>query len=103
MMKKIFYFFHGMVIGCLQRSYTGTQNLRHLFVFHFLEIFQVEDDALLLGQLQDGLLEELLRFVAVEVRVTLQFVGQGRVGIVDRRFSARCLFRKFRHSLRAMR
>mgnify|MGYP000709580083 CR=1 FL=1 len=52
-------------------------------VFHFLEIFQVEDDALFLGQLQDGLLKKPLRFVAVKVRVAFQLVYQSGIGIVD--------------------
>ena len=49
-LKKFRYFFDGDMIGCLQGSFRGVEQLTDLTVFPFLEITKLEDDPLHFGQ-----------------------------------------------------
>jgi hypothetical protein len=71
-----------MMVGCLQGSDARTEDFGHLFIFHFLKIFHVENHLLLLGQLVDGMDEFLLDVVAIEVWVAFQFVQDIRIDAV---------------------
>ena len=78
----MFNFLYGVMVGCLQCAYAGAKDFGNLLVFHFLEVFQVENHLLLLGQLVDSIYEFLLDVVAIEVRVAFQFVQYIRIDAV---------------------
>ena len=81
-MKKFCNFFHCDMVGCFQRSLAGVEESADLAVFHLVEVAQLEDGALYVGQTGDGFLELCLCLVAVEVVVGHQTVGHAKVGIV---------------------
>ena len=39
-----------MVVGCFQCTYAGSKDFGNLFVFHFLEVFQIKHHLLLFGK-----------------------------------------------------
>ena len=60
------------MIGCFERTHGSSEQGAHFFIFHFFKIFQIEDNALFLGQGVNGFLEFELRGVAVEIGVSFQ-------------------------------
>ena len=81
-LKKFRNLFDGNVIGGFQRSLRGVQQLADVAVFHVVEITQIEDGALDVGQRTDSLLQHGLRLVTVEIVVCNEHVGNATVHVV---------------------
>ena len=62
----LFDFFYSQMIGSFQRAHGRAENLRHLFVLHFIIILHVEDKTLFLGEGGDDLSEFQSQLVAVD-------------------------------------
>ena len=72
MILQIFlYFFRRMVIRCFQCTHRRSQNFGHIFVFHFVEIAHIKNEALFLRKLQNRLLQKPLCAISVEIFVAL--------------------------------
>ena len=100
----IFYFLHGVVVAGFQGAHAGAGYFGHLLVGHLVVVAQVEDEALLVGQAQNGFLELQLNLVAGNGRVGFDFGGQLGPHVGERQQElAPLAARKFRHSLVAMR
>ncbi len=62
-----------MMIRSLQRTDTGTENFRNLFIFEFIIIAHVEDQSLLFRKGCDCFLQGFLQVIAIEVWITFNF------------------------------
>lgn len=71
------------MIGGLQRAFGGVEQLTHVAVLHLLEVAQLEDRALNVGQRGDGFLKLCLDLRAVEVVIGHQAVGYRRLLCAD--------------------
>ena len=86
MILQIFlYFFRRMVIRCFQCTHRCSQNFGHIFVFHFVEIAHIKNEALFLRKLQNRLLQKPLCTISVEIFVALYMREQEIIGIVGRK------------------
>ena len=94
--EVFFYFLHCQVVGGFECSDAGAEDLRHVLIFHFLEIFEGEHCFLFLWQLVNRLLQHGSSLVAIEVVVALQTLGKVDVLIVYR--DIRFLFRHIREA-----
>lgn len=65
-LKIVCYFFYCMMVRCFERADACAQDLTHLFVFHFLEIFHVKHSPLFGWQCVYCLLELHLGFISVK-------------------------------------
>lgn len=64
--------FHRMVVGSLEGTYTRAQNIGNLFILHLVEITHIEHYALFLWKSGYGLLQSLLKLIAIEIMVGLK-------------------------------
>ena len=71
------------MIRGFQCPHRSSENTGNIFVLHFVEIVHIEDEPLLLGQAQYGLLQQSLYFIAVEPFVAFEPLCQKRVFPVD--------------------
>ena len=55
------------MIRCFQGAYRCAENLRHILVFHIVEILHIEYKPLLLRQARDSLLQAFCKAVAVYI------------------------------------
>lgn len=65
-----------MVIAGLQRTHGSIGDLRDLFVRHIVEVFHVENKALLVGELQEGLLKLELDLITRDMRGAIEPGGE---------------------------
>ncbi len=88
MILQIFlYFFRRMVIRCFQCTHRRSQNFGYIFVFHFVEITHIKNEALFLRELQNRFLQKPLCTISVEIFVALYMREQEIIGIVRRQDS----------------
>lgn len=86
MILQIFlYFFRRMVIRCFQCTHRRSQNFGYIFVFHFVEITHIKNEALFLRELQNRFLQKPLCTISVEIFVALYMREQEIIGIVGRK------------------
>ena len=85
----LFDFFYSQMIGSFQRAHGRAENLRHLFVLHFIIILHVEDKTLFLGEGGDDLSEFQSQLVAVDIFVALDKIDKMTLLVIEAQPEAR--------------
>lgn len=73
-----------MKIGCFQSSNRGAEHFTHFLIGKIVIIFQIKNNPLLFGQLQDGILELPFGFIAIEPCTSLNGGGKMCFKIIKR-------------------
>ena len=77
------------MVGSLECTFAGLQDLTHFLVFHIVEIAEGEDGPLYFGQRGYGLLEKGLGPVAIKIRIGRSAKERGESACCARVFSLR--------------
>ena len=81
-LKKFGYFFNRNVIGCLESTFGGVEQLTDLAVFPLFEVSQLEHHPLHIRQRGYRLLQQRLSLGAIKIVISQQVAGNG-LHIVD--------------------